>query len=407
MISRQALRKNAKRKAQQLLKKLLGTNHENANANLSQESIPSCSSTNERSIENIDEILLIGNDTNENVNVIEKTDNDLRKFICEWSVKYGICVEAMNELLKKLREFDNTLPLDIRTIRGTPRKTEIIEMGKGSYFHYGLENCLTDFLYENELSDDITDLTINFGIDGLPLFKSSKKCLWPIMINDLSNFLEFGFIFQNKTYNINIGNFICDGPARAFLLNNKSYSGFYCCTKCDQKGEYFKRRITFPLCPAEPRTDESFKTRVQKEHHTKLETLDLETFGVGCVSKFPLDYMHVFCLGVTRQVLKLWTKQKGNTFTLDKDKILAISNGNIKLYKQFCSDFNRVPRTLDELDRWKATEYRSFLLYSSIVILRNILSDCVYNHFCKLHIAIRILCNDKLCQQCNSKADIC
>lgn len=73
--------------------------------------------------------------------------------------------------------------------------------------------------------------------------------------------------------------------------------------------------------------------------------------------------------------------------------------------KQFCSEFNRVPRTMKELDRWKAVEFRSFLLYSGIVVLKNILDNVRYNHFCKLHIAIRILCDENICYKHNEFAE--
>lgn len=189
------------------------------------------------------------------------------------------------------------------------------------------------------------------------------------LITDLKYYKESGFVFKNTQFEIEVGHFVCDAPARAFLLNVKSHSGFYCCTKCNQKGDYYKKRITFPPCDAALRTNDSFKNREQKEHHTKQELLLLESINIGCVTQFPLDYMHVVCLGVTKQMLK----KRGEDFSLTNNQISMLSDNNIALYKQFCSEFNRVPRTLDELDRWKATEFRSFLLYSGIVVLKDVL----------------------------------
>ena len=60
----------------------------------------------------------------------------------------------------------------------------------------------------------------------------------------------------------------------------------------------------------------------------------------------------------------------------------------------FPSEFARQPRSLSELDRWKATEFRSFLLYSGPVVLRYFLSPNAWKHFLSFSIAIRILCND-------------
>ena len=58
----------------------------------------------------------------------------------------------------------------------------------------------------------------------------------------------------------------------------------------------------------------------------------------------------------------------------------------------FPSEFNQKPRPLDEFARWKATEFRTFLLYipSSRSIKKN-LALAVYEHFMLLHCAITIL----------------
>lgn len=53
----------------------------------------------------------------------------------------------------------------------------------------------------------------------------------------------------------------------------------------------------------------------------------------------------------------------------------------------------RKPRALSEIDRWKATEYRQFLLYTGIVTLKNSLPALLYNNFLVLFVAISILVN--------------
>ncbi|XP_073819948.1 uncharacterized protein [Musca autumnalis] len=55
-------------------------------------------------------------------------------------------------------------------------------------------------------------------------------------------------------------------------------------------------------------------------------------------------------------------------------------------------NFVRKPRTIDEIKRWKATEFRQFLLYTGVVVLKDIIDDDTYYHFLLLHCAYRLLC---------------
>ena len=55
------------------------------------------------------------------------------------------------------------------------------------------------------------------------------------------------------------------------------------------------------------------------------------------------------------------------------------------------SDFARRPRSLLELDRWKATECRQFLLYTGPVALKSVLPPQLYKHFLCLSISMNIL----------------
>ena len=53
--------------------------------------------------------------------------------------------------------------------------------------------------------------------------------------------------------------------------------------------------------------------------------------------------------------------------------------------------FARQPRSLIELERWKATEFRQFLLYTGPIVLRNVVADKTYTHFLALSIAMSIM----------------
>lgn len=58
-------------------------------------------------------------------------------------------------------------------------------------------------------------------------------------------------------------------------------------------------------------------------------------------------------------------------------------------------EFNRKPRTLLELARWKATELRTFLLYLGPLVLQDNLDLSIYENFLLFHTAVTILVSSK------------
>lgn len=68
-----------------------------------------------------------------------------------------------------------------------------------------------------------------------------------------------------------------------------------------------------------------------------------------------------------------------------------MSKLTVDLKTVFLCEFSRKPRTLSELSRWKASEFRSFLLYIGPVVLENVLDDKCLNNFKALNIAMTIL----------------
>lgn len=83
-------------------------------------------------------------------------------------------------MLSLLSENIPPLPNDVRTLKSTPRKIVRRGVEPGEYVHYGIEDALTDFLNNFDYSNP--DIYLNLNVDGLPLFKSSRKQVWPILI---------------------------------------------------------------------------------------------------------------------------------------------------------------------------------------------------------------------------------
>jgi len=122
------------------------------------------------------------------------------------------------------------------------------------------------------------------------------------------------------------------------------------------------------------------------------------------VSQFSLDYMHLICLGVMKRMLQLWLKRNKN-IRLSVENINSVSRYLIASKFFIPVEFARKPRGLNEVDKWKATEFRQFLFYTGIVAMKSVLPSNCYNHFLSLSVAIRILTDQQLCVPFNAYAN--
>lgn len=98
--------------------------------------------------------------------------------------------------------------------------------------------------------------------------------------------------------------------------------------------------------------------------------------------------MHCILLGVVKSLLEIWFnplfKKKPFYFNLFARKLLNERILKLKL----CSFVSRKIRTLDNRKFFKANEYRTLLIYILPIILRGILHERYYAHFCTLSAAI-------------------
>lgn len=98
-----------------------------------------------------------------------------------WAVKHNITRNALTELLKILISFGLTwLPSDSRTLLQTPTSTQLVNVANGQLWYSGIEINLRRIFSETKTS---LELMLNFNIDGLPIFDSTKNEFWPILAN--------------------------------------------------------------------------------------------------------------------------------------------------------------------------------------------------------------------------------
>ena len=100
--------------------------------------------------------------------------------------------------------------------------------------------------------------------------------------------------------------------------------------------------------------------------------------------------MHLVCLGVVKRLLCFFKKGPPEC-RLSQGHLHEISTHLVSLSGKLPSEFARQPRSLTELNWWKATEFRQFVLYTGPVVLKKVLHKDVYDHFLCLTVALSIL----------------
>lgn len=268
-------------------------------------------------------------------------------------------------------------------------------------------------------------LHITINIDGVPLFSSSVSGFWTIIgsikyfkqsefvigiyygqqkpssSNDFLNDLvlelkemEANPIEDTKQVVAKLDYISCDTPARVFVKNIKSYTGYNGCDRCTVRGKYF-RSVSFVKSPNEIvqlRTDESFRSRKDAAHHHPEKSAFEDLKDIDMIHSFPNDMMHSVCKGVSLKLLELLRSGplQYRVNSLIMDTIL------MKLRPYIPADFARKPRSIKHLHLWKATEMRLFTVYLIPVVLPKLLENAngpLLEIFLAYFVVIFMMCN--------------
>jgi len=114
--------------------------------------------------------------------------------------------------------------------------------------------------------------------------------------------------------------------------------------------------------------------------------LGLKKFDI--VKKVVIDYMHG-ALGVVERLLSIWVSTVPFKLSVSEETLVSELLHQLRHY--FPVEFQRKPDILAHCSSWKATQRRDFVLYTGPVVLRNVLPDEMYENFCVLSAALRIL----------------
>lgn len=182
----------------------------------------------------------------------------LQDFLVRWQLKHKVTERAMDELLVWLKQHHfPQLPKTIKTLKSSAKLLDhhVERMATGEFCYFGLKKMLTQILMTHQDNFPHRNICrLQFGIDGVPLAKSSGSSFWPILVKitdfpdvlpiavyhgiseskppDVHIFLEEfvqelvmireeGFQIGDAHFTIEISAFIMDAPAKSYVLDIK------------------------------------------------------------------------------------------------------------------------------------------------------------------------------------------
>lgn len=360
---------------------------------------------------------------------VQDVEAYLLNFLKEWGVR-DVSFHKIDQLLAGLRIIFPCLPKSYKTLLHTSRSVNIKEVGQGLMWYKTIKANLDEILTDDYLQNN-NQIVMDINIDGVQLYKSTDDQFWPILgcligdrfpfiigiwygnakpddlegylsdfIAEVKNLTSNGYDFHGTNISFSIDNYILDAPARQFVKGIHSHNSTFCCEKCTVEGVRHKNRQVFLNDKAPLRTDESFRNRDQIEHHKYMSPLERD-LQCGMVSTFRLDPMHLVYAGVFKRWLQFLFG-----IVITRGKINNRAKSQLSLEMLHCSswvpiEFNRRPRCLSKISKYKATELRRILLYDGVRIFKNTLPPNIYKNYLLLHSAIYILSSLTLVQNPN------
>ncbi|XP_033726096.1 uncharacterized protein LOC117315808 [Pecten maximus] len=299
-------------------------------------------------------------------------------------------------------------------------------------------------------------ISVQMNTDGVSLFRSSSFNIWPVyfVINELPPHLRFtrnnrlfgglwfGYTkpdfkvfmkpfaemlrdFYNKGIVVDdikirglLLNCVFDAPARCLFHNMVQFNGFHGCPYCMSPGESVKtsergHTHAYPFDKStatghgETRTHQMLVEQGTAAEQDRLTGKVGNTFGVKGLTWFSflpkfdmvrgvgIDYMHCVCLGVMKMLMSLWfDKSYRNELFSISGQLSAVNERLLSIRPP--TYITRLPRTLLDIGHFKATEYKSFMLYYSLPCLFGILPEEYFEHFLLLVQAMFILLSDHI-----------
>ncbi|KAJ1532215.1 hypothetical protein ONE63_000835 [Megalurothrips usitatus] len=204
----------------------------------------------------------------------------------------------------------------------------------------------------------------------------------------------------------------CDYQAKSMFMNFRAHNGYYGCARCYSRGTSIqtaggaKRNGRVHVHPYEPNPRERKHDDIQECLRRTGET-GKPCFGVlgpsilyrmvpDFIRSMAIDIMHGVFLGVCKLLMKLWFSSEYNQFEFSLNNLVQLVDARLKLIRP-PSFVQRVPRSIEKhLKHWKASEYKLWMMYYSVPVLKGIMNEEYLDHYVKLVSAIFLLSKDSI-----------
>lgn len=192
-------------------------------------------------------------------------------------------------------------------------------------------------------------------------------------------------------------------------LNMKQHNAKEGCTFCHHKTEWVDNYSKFTFSPhvvPALRTDSEIKNAMVKVAFTsesKPDTADgikgpsvlmnLKHFDL--VKNMTNDPMHSFLLGVIRDYTELLLTESDKDYYIGSPANIEIIDKRLKSIR-VPKCITRTPRSIETRANWKASEWRSWLIFYMLPCLKGLLKKKYYDHISLLVKAVRIYLDKSL-----------
>lgn len=207
---------------------------------------------------------------------------------------------------------------------------------------------------------------------------------------------------------------VLDSGARFKFVNLSAHSCYYGCTFCYQRAlnTVKGRRFNAMIDAAPLRTHESMIEDMEIAY-TRRHNIRRHRYHRGCKGYTPLvrlspylnlgravvvDYMHNCLSGVTRAHVMHMLTTVNITFYIGSPEKKFTMNERLKKFKPPTS-ITRTPRDLDDVKLYKASEWRSFLIFYGILCFDRVLGEKYREHFAMLSCAYFILLKNSITEE--------